>query len=536
MAQIKPAPMTTAEMEAMKADVTAHHKDHPKPKRQATTKKSVTFDDVFKAAKGSQNGAAKLFARLAVGRFICERSGSTVQWFRCKDGVWCEDRIAEPLRQLDGVQELFLEYANKLQAQMSDAVREGQEVNQKSIQKQRDTLMTAAEALNRRQYRLAVLDLAAAGEGYLVCDSSVWDTASYTLPCRNGVINLRALESPDAFRELRPEDYTRITANVDYDPSATCPVWEQFLLSTFDNDKVLIHHLQKIVGYSVCRDPREHKLFIFYGCGRNGKSVLIETIQKVLGKLTAHIEPELILDQGRKRQAGGASPDKLQLRGKGLCTCSELSANSRLDVAMVKNLTGGDTIAGRALYSNTIEEFDPTHVLVLLTNHLPRANADEYAFWKRVQAVPFKLSFVDEPKAEHERKIDKELPSKLEAERAGILNWIIQGAAAWQKEGLDDVPHAVKAATAEYQRGEDTLQDFLEACCVIRRGISIQSSVLYRAYKAWCEESGIRPCSLIAFGKGIKAKGFKGVPRNNGTFYEDIGLLSSVVEVVDFSS
>ena len=469
MADLRQKKITlTPELKAtMAQNVEAHKAQHTKP--ATTCNCSLSLDDMIQAASEKENGAAYVFNLLMRNRFVCVRSGPRMEWFTYCDGVWRKDVLDEPMRQFDAVRDEFLKFADAVQEQIADAVRGGERDKQTRLTTTRDQLVRAATALNGWAYRKKALEASASGEGWLVRDGAIWDTPAYTLPCKNGIVNLRKLEKGNHFRKAEPEDYVCSTTNVEYNPNATCPIWESFLLSTFDEDKGLIHHLQKIIGYSVCHDPKEHKLFIFYGRGRNGKSVFMETIQNILGKLTATIEQGLFLDSGRKKQAGGASPEKLQLRGKGLCVCSELNAQSRLDVANVKNLTGGDTIAARALYSPHVEEFKPSHTLVLLTNHLPKASSDEYAFWKRVQAIPFKLSFVDNPQAEHERHIDKDLPAKLENEYSGILNWIIQGAAAWQKEGLGEMPASVESATKEYQRSEDILQDFLDECCTEQR-------------------------------------------------------------------
>lgn len=32
--------------------------------------------------------------------------------------------------------------------------------------------------------------------------------------------------------------------------------------------------------------------------------------------------------------------------------------------------------------------FNPTHIVMLLTNHLPKGPVEEAAFWERMQAVP----------------------------------------------------------------------------------------------------------------------------------------------------
>jgi putative DNA primase/helicase len=50
---------------------------------------------------------------------------------------------------------------------------------------------------------------------------------------------------------------------------------------------------------------------------------------------------------------------------------------------------------------------------------------------------------------------DTELGEKLKAEQPAILQWMIDGCLAWQKQGLAP-PEAVTAATAAYLEAQDT--------------------------------------------------------------------------------
>ena len=63
--------------------------------------------------------------------------------------------------------------------------------------------------------------------------------------------------------------------------------------------------------------------------------------------------------------------------------------------------------------------FRPSHKLLILTNHRPQADASDYALWARLLLIPFKITFVDEPAAQNERKADTDLSAKLKAEASG---------------------------------------------------------------------------------------------------------------------
>lgn len=45
-----------------------------------------------------------------------------------------------------------------------------------------------------------------------------------------------------------------------------------------------------------------------------------------------------------------------------------------------------ETIQQAAVGAGT--DFTPSHTLQLVTNHLPKAPVDDFAFWERIQLVP----------------------------------------------------------------------------------------------------------------------------------------------------
>jgi hypothetical protein len=111
----------------------------------------------------------------------------------------------------------------------------------------------------------------------------------------------------------------------------------------------------------------------------------------------------------------------MSLRGRRFIWASETDDKRRFSTSTVKWLTGSDTLVGRAAHAPFPTTFRPTHKLVLMTNEIPSASADDMAFWRRVHLVDFRLTFVEgEPARENERRMDKGILDKLKAEASGI--------------------------------------------------------------------------------------------------------------------
>lgn len=92
----------------------------------------------------------------------------------------------------------------------------------------------------------------------------------------------------------------------------------------------------------------------------------MRTVANALGDYAIETEPDLFMPRERAHPTG-----LLDLRGVRFATCQETDAGRRLDVAVVKRLTGGDTIRARRMRQDYIE-FTPSHQPFLITNQLPK--------------------------------------------------------------------------------------------------------------------------------------------------------------------
>jgi len=83
------------------------------------------------------------------------------------------------------------------------------------------------------------------------------------------------------------------------------------------------------------------------------------------------------------------------------------------------------------------------------------------------------------------------LPEKLRAEHEGILNWCVQGAVEWYKNGLQ-TPTEIQQATNDYRSEQDILGQFLEDVCEIGTDFKVKSADIYKAYEIWAIKTGIK--------------------------------------------
>lgn len=265
----------------------------------------------------------------------------------------------------------------------------------------------------------------------------------------------------------------------------------------FKGDDELLRFVQRLLGCALAGLVHEHVLPIFWGSGRNGKGTLLEVVAGVLGpELAVPVPADALMEQ--RKGSDGPQPYLYALRGKRLAWASESNEGRRVDAALVKQLTGGDLLHVRTLHGKPVM-FEPTHLLLLLTNHKPHLAADDPAVWERVLLVPFTERFVAEPGA-GEKQREAGLKEALLAEGAEILAWLVRGCMGWQMLGGLRPPAVVKAATAAYREEEDDLKPFLAERCVQRAECQIAAKLGYTFAAKLVQIVGDDGLSLLRYG------------------------------------
>ena len=319
------------------------------------------------------------------------------------------------------------------------------------------------------------------------------DSDQWLFNVSNGTINLKTGE----LLKHDPADLLTIIVPIDYDPEAKCPLWLSFLDQVTSGDAELVEYLQRAVGYSLTGDTKSQALFLLYGLGSNGKSTFTMLIRRLMGNYGERLDADDLMLKD-KRFGGGPKEGIANLRNKRYVVGSELQDGRRLDVSLIKDMTGGETIKGRRLYEHEIE-FMPTYKLWLYGNHKPVIGDSTLSIWRRMKQISFNVTIP-------ERDIDPDLPSKLEAELPGILAWAVKGCLDWQEHGLRE-PAAVTSATANYRHDQDILGDFIEDCCILEILATIPKSDLKDLYGKWCQDNSIEPVTQKTFKARLVEKG-----------------------------
>jgi putative DNA primase/helicase len=317
-----------------------------------------------------------------------------------------------------------------------------------------------------------------------------FDRDQMLLNTQDGVVDLRN----GSIRTHRYDDYVSQITSCGLGDG--CPTWIDFLKRITCGDDDLRAYLQRVFGYALTGGTKEHALFFLYGSGANGKSVFIGVLAGILNTYhrTAAMQTFIVA-------SGDQHPTDLAgLVGSRAVTASETERGRTWDENKIKTITGGDEVSARFMRGDFFE-FIPQFKIIVAGNNKPKLKSTDEAIRRRFNLIPFLATIPPE-----ERDLD--LPEKLKAEYPGILKWAIEGCLEWQRIGLDPPP-VVRAATDEYIRSQNVVNNWIEERCDTGYGLSAMSSALYGDFKEWSHQVGEDSLKQADFNKALEELRFK---------------------------
>ncbi|WP_294620237.1 phage/plasmid primase, P4 family [uncultured Roseovarius sp.] len=315
--------------------------------------------------------------------------------------------------------------------------------------------------------------------------------------------NLELLGTPEATVDLRTgQQYTpcrddMITRQSSFSPEAGKPeLFLAFLDQIFPNDPEMVDFIQRLAGYALTGHVSEHKLVFFHGAGRNGKSVLLNVLLKIMGDYARRMPASVLLGSAVERHP----TDIAGLCRARLAVGSEIPDGARWDEARIKDLTGGDRISARFMRQDFFD-FDPQFTLIIAGNNRPEIQSVDEAIRRRILLVPFNVTI---PENEQDKQLEEKL---LQQEGGKILSWIIEGAKIWFQQGLNP-PACILKASTEYLAEQDEFSQFLDDETVPDPGAFVSTSDLSKRFEMWADKSGSSKMSSKAINGEMKKRGY----------------------------
>ena len=401
--------------------------------------------------------------------------------------------------------------------------------DRKRLEKVADSFEAWATHCRNKRGLDAMLGLAQSDSRFALPANEL-DKDPFLFGVKNGVIDLRT----GHLRAAGREDYVTKGSAIVFDPEAKAPRWGQFIAEITGSPAPdvptvgrcrpdMAKYLQKALGYAMTGCTNEHKMFMAIGEGSNGKSILLDVVQKIMGDYCVNIQPEVLMVGKGQRDSESASPSIRRLAGVRLAISSESKDGQRLDEAMVKRQTGGGFMTARGMQENTFQ-FEITHKLWLMTNHTPALDHVGEAIKARLHLIPFEMRWNRPGHTDHDSRLpdgDKHLEAKLQAESEGILAWMVAGAVCYIREGLEP-PEDVKRMTRNYLAEQDVFGLWLNDHEICPPELGTPSTVLFTSYENRCYDNGQSLASVgtvKGFAMRLQKRGIESTRKSNATFY-----------------
>ena len=297
------------------------------------------------------------------------------------------------------------------------------------------------------------------------------DEQRHLFAFQDAVIDLNTMLS----RAIEPTDYISINTGyclpMDRDPEARQELID-CLRSIFetnteveadpDNMGEMTRYALDHIATCLNGNNKYERFYIWTGKGGNGKGVLSELVKRCLGGYYHPIPHSIITKLTDKKDA--PCPPLAKGKGKRFLQFSEPEAEDKLQVGIIKELTGGDEITVRDLYKSCIT-FKPQWGMWGQTNTIPKLNRADGGAGRRIRVLEFLFSFVMNPTEPFHKPINLELKDKIVKDdkwRDEFIWLLLEAYDRVKTSGLHE-PEKVMAASAEYMEDNNPVGAWLRS-------------------------------------------------------------------------
>lgn len=366
----------------------------------------------------------------------------------------------------------------------------------------------------------------------VMADIETLDAEPWGFICPNGVIDLRAARDADLsnladadegvairagwLRPHRRESLPTRCGGVAYDPAAACPEWQALLELVLPSPEVRAC-FHRAMGMLLFGRNDAQVALLFRGGGGNGKSTVTAAIAAVLGEsdgYTAACKIEMFIVTPQTG-AGQATPEEVDIPGSRVMIASEPAATDELSAKKIKAMTGGDRRPARALGMPQFY-YRPQAVPILSFNRTPKIRDEDEGTRRRLVFFPFDVNLRALPP--EKRRNPSEVEAALKAERAGILNWMLDGWREYCRHGLAPTEE-MQTLKSDVMERADPVGEFALDMTEPDAGGKISVGDAFVAYVEWCQRTGATEYKKTGFANIMQEKGYRKQKTDGGRWW-----------------
>ena len=351
----------------------------------------------------------------------------------------------------------------------------------------------------------------------------------------NGILNIKTQE----LITHSPNYYFDSVINVEFDTTAkfNCPSFLKYLEHTFNSDKDTISNIIMLGGYLLDSSCKANKMFLFNGCGSNGKSVLLDTFRMFFTKTI--IKPQVTALSLEELAGDGFKKADLITSRFNVCTEGK---KGYVDSEEIKKIISGELISVRGIYKDTIT-FEPKSKIGVACNGLMKFNDTSEGIFRRMIIFNFEnqyrtieeLKLIKHSEQKHIFVQDLDLPDKIKSEKSAILNLFLSGLVKLRERKYQFIVGEDYAkAINNYRRDSDTVHEFLEENYEVDEKSDTPLAEIYGHYRSWyrvnVQDSSNMKFRVNEMGRrikevfGLESKGQRKVYNNETMQYEHLNV------------
>lgn len=306
----------------------------------------------------------------------------------------------------------------------------------------------------------------------------------------NGTLNVATGQLEDH----APEHELRFHLDMDWDPKATCPAYEEQVAQTFMNDAQSIALYDEFAALTLIPDMRFQKALYLIGEGGSGKSTMLKIVEMMHDPNAISVTPLDQIDNERHRT---------NFARKLVVISFDIQTDRKVFGETFVRITGGDPITTRRLYREVEGHVMPTvRFMGSMNPDMPEFIANPDALKRRLILLPCG------------KKIEKPDPDrfeKLKAERAGILVRWVKALQRLYKRGRFDIPPSAMLEVEDYVHNQDAFDQFAELNLVKDPEAETAVSRIAEAFDVWARSTGAPSLPVQRVGKKLRRLGFEPV-------------------------
>lgn len=439
--------------------------------------------------QGTEFDLASVLFNLYKDRFVCVSIKNNC-WYEYENHRWFEIDSGNTLR-LHISQEMHKEYVDRIQQAMRKLdTLEPSEPDHEKLKKRVNGMIEICGYLKKTQWKNNIMR--EARELFFDKDFiTKLDQNPYLLCFSNYVVDFKN----KSYRRGQPDDFISKCTNIDYVPldhakhAGTMQEINQFIDELFPNPELRKYMWEHLA--SVLVGTNENQTFnIYTGSGRNGKSKLVDLMTKGLGDYKGTV-PITLITQSRT-SIGSTSSEIVQLMGTRYAVMQEPSKGDKINEGIMKEITGGDPIQGRALFKDTVT-FIPQFKLVVCTNTLFDIKSNDDGTWRRIRVCDFMSKFLEKPYEDeekfpkdvypHQYPIDKNIDARFDEWAPILMSMLVNK--SFESQGNVNDCKLVMASSDLYREGQDYLAEFVKDKIRKKPGSKVKKSEVSEEFKQW---------------------------------------------------